>query len=68
MNKIIARLNKKANNLTEEQEKFIQECEESGKFNDVQMNQIKSDLANGVTIEDIKTYMNPNFDEIQIVQ
>ena len=62
------KLIKKANNLTEEQEKFIQECEESGKFNDVQMNQIKSDLANGVTIEDIKTYMNPNFDEIQIVQ
>ena len=62
------KLIKKANNLTEEQEKFIQECEESGKFNDVQMNQIKSDLANGVTIEDIKTYMNSNFDEIQIVQ
>ena len=68
MNKIIARLTKKANDLTEEQEKFIQECEESGKFNNTQMNQIRLDLANGVTIEDIKTYMNPNFDEIQIVQ
>ena len=62
------KLIKKANNLTEEQEKFIQECEESGKFNNTQMNQIRLDLANGVTIEDIKTYMNPNFDEIQIVQ
>ena len=28
------RLVKKANNLTEEQEKFIQECEESRKFNE----------------------------------
>ena len=31
------------------------------------MNQIRLDLANGVTIEDIKTYMSPNFDEIQFV-
>ena len=38
------KLIKKANNLTEEQEKFIQECEESGKFNDVQMNQINEDV------------------------
>ena len=67
MNKIIARLNKRANNLTEERKKFIQECEESGKFNNTQMNQIRLDLANGVTIEDIKTYMNPNFNEIQFV-
>ena len=37
MNKIIARLTKKANDLTEEQEKFIQECEESGKFDYEQM-------------------------------
>ena len=32
------------------------------------MNQIRLDLANGVIIEDIKTYMNPNFNEIQIVE
>ena len=31
------------------------------------MNQIRLDLANGITIEDIKTYMNPNFNEIQFV-
>ena len=51
MNKIIARLTKKANNLTEEQEKFIQECEESCKFNDKQMEEIRKGFENGLTIE-----------------
>ena len=36
------RLIKKAYDSAEEQEKFIQECEESRKFNDYQMEEIKS--------------------------
>ena len=36
------RLIKKANNLAEGQEKFIQECKESGKFNDYQIEEIRN--------------------------
>ena len=50
MNKIIARLNKRANNLTEERKKFIQECKESGKFNKYQIEEIKEGFRHGLTI------------------
>ena len=66
MNKIIARLTKKANNLTEEQEKFIQECKESGKFNDKQIEEIRKGFENGLTIEQVKVYADPKFDNNQM--
>ena len=50
MNRIITRLIKKANKLTEEQEKFIQECKESRKFNDNQMEEIRKGFENGLTM------------------
>ena len=56
------RLIKKANNLAEGQEKFIQECEESGKFNDYQMEEIIKGFENGLIMEQIKVYADPKFD------
>ena len=56
------RLIKKAYDLAEEQEKFIQECEESGKFDDKQMNEIIWGFEHGLTMEQVKLYADPKFD------
>ena len=67
MNKIIARLTKKANNLTEEQEKFIQECEESGKFDEAQMYEIfEGFFVNRLPMEQVKIYADTKFDSKQM--
>lgn len=58
MNRIIARLNKKAN----ETEDFIQECEDSGKFDKYQIQIIRDGFDKGLTLEEIKTYAKPNID------
>ena len=67
MNRIIARLNRKANNLTEEQEKFIQECEESGKFDEAQMYEIfEGFFVNRLPMEQVKIYADTKFDSKQM--
>ena len=60
------RLIKKANNLAEEQEKFIQECEEIGKFNDYQMEEIEWGFRNGLIMEQVKVYADTKFDNRQM--
>ena len=66
MNRIIARLIKKANKLTEEQEKFIQECKESRKFNDDQMEEIRKGFKYRLTMEQVKLYADPKLDRVQM--
>ena len=61
MNRITARLIKKANKLTEEQEKFIQECKESRKFNDDQMEEIRKGFKYRLTIDQVKLYADPKY-------
>ena len=56
------RLIKKANNLAEGQEKFIQECKESGKFNNYQIEEISYGFKKGLTIDQVKLYADPKFD------
>ena len=68
MNKIIARLTKKANNLTEGQEKFMQECKESGKFNKYQMEEIRTGFVNGLTMDQVKIFVDPKFNDHQMNQ
>ena len=48
------------NNLTEE-EQFIQECEDSGKFNEDQMYQIRLGFKKGLTMEEVKLYADSKF-------
>ena len=62
------RLIKKANNLTKEQEKFIQECEESRKFDDKQMKRIRYGFENGLTMDQVKLYADPKFEWNQMYQ
>ena len=62
------RLIKKANNLAEGQEKFIQECKESGKFNNYQIEEISYGFKKGLTIDQVKLYADPKFDWEQMWQ
>ena len=67
MNRIIARLNRKAYDLTEE-EKFIQECKESGKFDEDQTWEIKAGFEDGLTMEQVKLYADTKFDGDQMYE
>ena len=43
------------------EEKFLNECKNSGKFNDWQMWGINYGFKRGFTIEQVKLYANPNY-------
>ena len=63
------RLNKIARKITafdEEVEQFIQECEDSGKFNDEQMEQIRLGFESGLTIEEVEVYADPEMESRQM--
>ena len=63
------RLNKIAKRITaydEAIEQFIKECEDSGKFNDEQMQQICWGFQDGLTIEEVEVYANPEFNGDQM--
>ena len=49
-------------------ENFIQECEESGKFNDDQMEEIRKGFKYRLTMEQVKFYADPKFDDYQMAR
>ena len=61
MNRIIARIKKMANDLVEDQVIFIQKCEESGKFDFMQIGEIRKSFKTRLTIEQIKLYADSKF-------
>ena len=69
MNRILKRLNKKAsfNRIANDINDFIQECEGSGEFNQHQMFQIRAGFIDGLTMEQVKLYADPQFDDEQML-
>ena len=61
MNRIIARIKKMANDLVEDQVIFIQKCEKSGKFDFMQIGEIRKSFKTRLTIEQIKLYADSKF-------
>lgn len=64
MNKIAKRILA----LDETQEQFIQQCEDSGKFDYGQIMQIRWGFKNGLTMEQVKVYADPKFDGDQMFE
>ena len=61
MNRIIKRINKMTNDLVEDQTRFIQECEKSGKFDFMQIGEIRKSFKTRLTIEQIELYADSKF-------
>ena len=51
-----------------ENEEFIKQCEESGKFDDDQMRQIRRGFEDGLTLKKVKIYADPKYEWGQMME
>jgi len=59
-------VSRKITSYNEEVEQFIKECEDSGKFNDRQMEEIRKGFEQDLTMEQVKVYAKPEFKNYQM--
>ena len=52
--------------LNDEQNKFVEECKNSGKFNEKQIHEIIYGFHHDLTMDEVKVYADPNFTEEQM--
>ena len=63
MKRLIA---KRITAFNKEVEQFIQQCQDSGKFNDRQMEEIRKGFEQDLTMEQVKLYAKPEFKNYQM--